>query len=175
MLRGITRRPEEEPSSNYECGVLGIEVEKGQARVNKSFTMQAKDYNLAGKGEIDLNTGVVDLVVYPKARKGLGLSVSTLAGGFKIKGHIAAPNFGVGGGGLITAMITGYALTPTAAYASAANPATATIFVTGLFAKGIFDRLTASNFTCKNTLKRIERQRSYKPQPRNHHPGKMEF
>lgn len=174
MLKGITRKPEDEPSSSYECGVLGVDVERGLAGVNKSFTMQAKDFNLAGNGKLDLNTGLVDLKVYPKARKGVGLSISTMVGGFKIKGHLAAPNFGLGGGGLVTAMVTGYALTPTVA-ASAANPATATILVTGLFAKGIFDRLTASNFTCKNTLKRIERRQTSKYQPRNHHTGKMSF
>ena len=39
------------------------------------------------------------------------------------------------------------------------NPATATILVTGLVARGIWDRLTARNFSCKNTLRRIKRNR----------------
>ena len=175
MLRGIVSTREDEPSSSYECAVLGVDVNKGVAKANRSFAMQAKDYNLAGKGEIDLNTGYLDIAVYPKARRGIGLSVSTLVGGFKIKGHLATPKFGVGGGGFLTAMLTGYALTPTAAAASASNPVTATIVVTGFVAKGIFDRLTASNYTCQNTLKRIERNRS-RPAPR---PGpqapKMQF
>ncbi len=175
VLRGITRRPEDEPSSFYQCGVLGVEVESGVARVDKAFTMQAKGYNLAGDGRIDLNTGLVDFTVYPKARRGLGLSVSTLAGGFRVNGHLTAPNLGLGGGGLVTAMVTGYALTPTLAYASAANPVSATILFTGLFAQGLIDRLTASNFTCKNTLQRIERRRSLAYVPRNHHPGKMDL
>lgn len=174
MLRGLTRNPKDQPSSNYDCGVLGVEMERGVARIRRSFTLQAKDYNMAGNGRLDLNTGFIDLKVYPKARKGLGLSVSTVVGGFKMKGHLAAPNFGLGGGGLVTAMLTGYALTPTAA-AAATNPASATILVTGLFAKGIFDRLTASNYTCKNTLRRIERRQSRQTQPRDHHPGKMSF
>ena len=175
MLRGIVSSKKDEPSSSYECAVLGIEVDKGVVRADRSFAMQARDYNLAGKGEIDLNTGYLDVAVYPKARKGLGLSVSTLVGGFRIKGHLATPKFGVRGGGFLTAMLTGYALTPTAAAAAASNPVTATVVVTGFVAKGIFDRLTASNYTCKNTVKRIEQNWSSPPQPAGPQAPKMQF
>lgn len=174
MLRGITTQKEDQPVSSYQCAVLGIDVREGVLQIDKSFAMESSSYNLAGRGEIDLNTGYVDLSVRPRARKGLGLSLSTLVGGFRIKGHMATPNFGIGGGGLLTAMVTGYALTPTVA-AMATNPATATILATGLFAKGIFDRFTASNFSCGNTLKRIERTRDRVNRPPSHNPhsGKM--
>ena len=175
MLRGIVTTKKDEPSSSYECAVLGVEVDKGVARADRSFAMQARDYNLAGKGEIDLNTGYLDIAVYPKARRGLGLSVSTLVGGFKVNGHLATPRVGVRGGGFVTAMLTGYALTPTAAAATASNPVTATIVVTGFVAKGIFDRLTASNYTCKNTLKRIEKNRSRPPRRPGPQAPKMQF
>lgn len=161
MLRGITRRSKDQPTrSAYQCAVLGVDVLNGVANVNRSFAMEARDYNLGGRGRVDLNTGYVDLAVSPRARRGLGLSVSSLVGGFNIQGHMATPSFGVGGGGLVTAMIAGYALTPTATAAMASNPATATILVTGFFAKGIFERLTARNFSCENTLQRIERNRA---------------
>ncbi|MDJ0955332.1 MAG: AsmA family protein [Arenicellales bacterium] len=175
MLRGIVSTKKDEPSSSYECGVLGVDVDKGVARVNRSFAMQARDYNLAGKGEIDLNSGYLDIAVYPKARRGLGLSVSTLVGGFKINGHLATPRVGVRGGGFLTAMLTGYALTPTAAAATASNPVTATIVVTGFVAKGIFDRLTASNYTCENTLQRIQRNQSRPPRRPGPQAPKMHF
>jgi hypothetical protein len=96
-------------------------------------------------------------------------------GGFKIQGHIAAPKFGIGGGGLVTAAIAGYALTPTLAAATATNPVTATIFATGYVAKGLFDRMTASSYSCKNTLKRIERTRVKGVVTKNPHSGKMQF
>jgi hypothetical protein len=128
--------------------------------VNKAFAMQAKDYNLAGNGTIDLNTGAVDVRVNPKARKGLGLSISTIVGGFQIKGNMATPDFGVGGGSFISAVVVGYALAPVVAAGAATNPVTASIVATGFLLTGILDRMTASNYTCKNTLKRIERNRS---------------
>ena len=175
MLSGITKSKEEKRSTEYQCGILGVDVKRGIALIDKSFTLQAKDYNLAGKGKIDLNTGYVDLAAQPKAKKGLGLSLSTLVGGFRVKGHIATPKFGLGGGGLLTAAIAGYALTPTIAAAAATNPATATILATGFLAKGIFDRMTASGYSCKNTLKRIHRRRLREIIPRNSRSGKMTF
>ena len=161
MLKGIMNKKEDNPSSKYECGVLGIDINDGVALAKKTISLQSSDHNLGGKGKIDLNTGYVDLVVSPKARKGLGLSVSTFTGGgFKIKGHMATPNFGARGGGIATAAILGYALTPAVAAGAMVEPVSSTIIATGLVVKGIFDRLTSSNYTCKNTLKRIERHRS---------------
>ena len=149
-------------------------MRNGIARLNKSFALQAKDYNLAGKGEIDLNTGYVNLSARPKARKGLGISLSSMIGGFRVEGHVATPKFGIGGGGLVSAAVVGYALTPTMA-AAAANPATATIVATGFFAKGIFDRMTASSYSCKKTLERIERNRRRQFNPRSPQSGKMDL
>jgi hypothetical protein len=161
MLKGIMSKKEDNPTSAYDCGVLGVDISNGVAQAKKSFSLQSSDHNLGGKGKIDLNTGYVDIVVSPKARKGLGLSVSTFTGGgFKIKGHMATPNFGARGGGIATAAILGYALTPAVAAGAMVEPVSSTIIATGLVVKGIFDRLTSSNYTCKNTLKRIERHRS---------------
>ena len=160
MLGGLMSKKENAPSSIYECGVLGIDVNKGVARVNRAFTMQANDYNLAGNGTIDLNTGAVNIKVNPKARKGIGLSISTIVGGFKIKGNMATPDFGVGGGSFISAVVAGYAFTPVVAAGAASNPVTASIIATGFLLTGFVDRMTASNYTCENTLKRIERQRT---------------
>ena len=79
----------------------------------------------------------------------------------KIKGHFATPDYGVTGG-LMSTMVSGYLLAPTAASAGlvASSSVVAPIIVTGIAVKGIIDRLTARNYTCTNTLKRIERARS---------------
>jgi hypothetical protein len=174
MLGGITRSKEEKKSTRYKCGVLGVDVNRGIARINQSFTLEAKDYNLAGKGKIDLNTGYVELAARPKAKKGLGISLSSVIGGFRVEGHIATPKFGLGGGGLVSAAVLGYALTPTMA-AAAANPVTATIVATGFFAKGIFDRMTASSYSCKKTVERFERTRRREINPRRSQSGKMDI
>jgi len=173
MLGGITRSKEEKASTRYGCGVLGVDVKRGVALINKSFTLQARDYNLSGKGKIDLNTGYIELSARPRAKKGLGISLSSVIGGFSVEGHIATPKFGLAGGGLVSAAVLGYALTPTMA-AAAANPVTASIVATGFVAKGIFDRLTASSYSCEKTLERIERNRQREINPRSPHSGKMD-
>ena len=166
VLKGLVNRKSESQASEYECGVLGIDISNGVARIDKSFTMQAQDYNLAGNGTIDLNTGIVDVKVIPKAKKGLGVTISSVIGGFQIRGNMATPDLGLGGGGLISAAIAGYALTP-AATAATVDPVTASIVATGILLTGIVDRMTASNYTCENVLKRIERklQKADSPKP----------
>lgn len=162
ILGGITRTGEDEDTTSYDCGVLGVDVKNGIATAKDTFTMQSSEYNLAGKGQINLNTGSVDVFVVPKPRKGLGLSVSNLVGGFKINGNLATPKFGIRGGhGLISAAVTGYLLAPAVATgAAAANPVAATFIATGYVVKGLANRITASNYTCDNTLKRYNRNRS---------------
>jgi hypothetical protein len=108
--------------------------------------MQAMNYNLAGTGKIDLNTGQVDIVVVPKPRKGLGLSISSLVGGFKIKGYMDTPDIGIHGRGLLTATAMGMILTPGVASGALVDPYTSTVIATGLVAKGLYDRITALTY-----------------------------
>jgi uncharacterized protein involved in outer membrane biogenesis len=162
MLNGILSKKEDESVSTYQCGILGIDISNGVAQFDKGLALQSEDYNLAGNGSIDLNTGAVDIKVSPKARKGLGLSISTIINGFKVQGHMATPDLGVTGGGLVSAAILGYALTPVLTAGAMTNPVSATVVATGYLAKGLIDRMTAQNYTCENTRDRILLNRARK-------------
>lgn len=159
MLSGILRKNSDEAVSEYQCGVMGIDIRNGIANIKQTLSLQAEDYNLGGNGRVDLNTGFVDIRVVPRARKGLGLSVSTIVGGFKVRGHMATPDLGLGGTSLFTAAVLGYALAPTLMAGAMVTPVTATVVATGYLTQGVIHRMTASNFTCENTLKRIQRNR----------------
>jgi len=162
VIKGVLNKQSNNNKSEYGCGAIGIRIDNGVVEAPNTISMQALDYNLAGKGMINLNTGQVDIEVVPKPRKGLGLSVSSLVGGFNVKGYIDTPDIGASGKGLLTATAMGLVLTPTVASGALVDPYTSTIVVTGLVAKGLYDRVTASNYTCENTLKRIERKFSNK-------------
>jgi hypothetical protein len=159
MLNGILRKNSDAAVSEYQCGVLGVDIQNGIASIKQTLTLQAKDYNLGGNGRVDLNTGFVDIKVVPRARKGLGLSISTIVGGFKVRGHMATPDLGLGGGSLLTTAVLGYALAPTLMAGAMVTPVTATVVATGYLTQGLIHRMTASNFTCENTLKRIQSNR----------------
>lgn len=160
VAQGMLSKEEGKGGSEYQCGVLGIRIKDGVVEARKSFSMQALNYNLAGNGKVDLNTGQVDIVMVPKPRKGLRLSISSLVGGFKIKGYMDTPDIGIHGQGLLTATAMGMVLTPTVASGALVDPYTSTIVATGLVAKGLYDRITAANYTCEKTQNRIERYRS---------------
>ena len=71
--------------------MLGVDVKRGIALIDKSFALQAKDYNLAGKGRVDLNYWLRGTGGTPQGQEGLGLSLSVVVGGFRVEGHIATP------------------------------------------------------------------------------------
>ena len=82
---------------------------------------------------------------------------------------MATLGYNLNTGGLITTAVTGMLLTPSVAAGAAVEPVTATVLVTGLVAKGLFDRITVSNYSCENTLKRVERLRSKTLPPDRHY------
>ena len=163
ILGGIINKEDDRQVSAYDCGVFGAEIENGVVKAKRTVAMQASDYVLVGKGSLDLNTGQMNFVVLPKARKGIGLSISSIAGGFRVEGNIATPQYHLHTGGIFSNALLGMALTPTVTTLAgplAAEPVTATIVATGVVVKGFFNRITASNYKCENILKRIERLRS---------------
>ncbi len=172
VISGVLNKKEDTSRSKYQCAVLGVGIERGIISARKTVTLQARDYNLVGKGSVDLNTGYVDLVVSPKARKGLGLSVSTIVGGFRIRGNMATPDFKISSGGLVSTAAVGWLLAPTLATGAAVDPVTATVFATGVIATGLYDRVTASSYTCRKTLDGIQRLRSKKLKPDSAYRGR---
>ena len=72
---------------------------------------------------------------------------------------MATPDLGLGGGSLLTAAVLGYALAPTLMAGAMVTPVTATVVATGYLTQGLIHRMSASNFTCENTLKRIQSNR----------------
>jgi len=157
MLRGISQGSDEQPYTEYECGVFGIDIKDGIVTMKRSLALQSERFNVGGSGQVDLNKGTIHLDMRPRARKGLGISAAMLTGGFKISGKLGAPEAGLSMKGLLESYLLGstaalLVVTPGGAAAGAA-----------LALRGVWDRIRSGAFSCKNTLKRIERRNSRTP------------
>ncbi len=151
MLSGVSQTEDGQPYTDYQCGVFGFEFNDGIVNMKRSIALQSKRFNVGGSGQVDLNKGTIHLELRPRARKGLGISAAMLTGGFKISGKLQAAEAGLSLKGLLES----YLLSSTAALL-AANPAGGVATGAVLALRGVWDRITAGTFSCKNTLKRIE-------------------
>ncbi len=155
MLSGVSQTEDGEPYTDYQCGVFGFNFKDGIVTMRRSIALQSKRFNVGGSGQVDLNKGTIHLELRPRARKGLGISAAMLTGGFKISGKLDMAEAGLSMKGLLES----YLLSSTAALL-VATPAGGVATGAVLTLRGIWDRVTAGTFSCKNTLKRIERQNS---------------
>ncbi len=117
---------------NLECGVIHFDFSNGLATSGQGIALQTTGFTMLGGGEVDLSEESLDLAVSTKARKGLGVNVSTFANLIIVEGKISDPE--VRAGGLLQGGVSlgvGY--------------------LTGglsLLAKGLFDQLKANSDVC---------------------------
>lgn len=82
---------ENERASNLVCGVLNFDISDGVATADKGIALQTTKVNVLGSGIIDLETEAIDFRAKPRAREGLGISLSQLGEGVYVGGTIANP------------------------------------------------------------------------------------
>ncbi len=155
--------------TTYDCAVIGFDINDGVVSSDRDIAFQSERFNVGGSGTINLRTEAIDIDVKPRARKGLGLSIASMTGGFKVKGTLSEPQLGGSLKGLVEAgaigAVGGAAATSAATSAAVAGsalaaPATAGLSVAPVLAIGVHGRLTAAQFSCERTLQRIAEQRS---------------
>ncbi len=100
--------------------------------------MESEKFNVGGDGYVDLRKETIGLVIRPKAKTGLGLSVGTLLGGFSVGGTLSSPKVQLNTAGVAV---------------------TATV---GAVLHLLDDWVTVDDFSCANTLKRIRKQEETK-------------
>ena len=117
---------------NLECGVIHFDINNGLATSGQGIALKTTGFTLLGGGEVDLSEENLDLAVSTKARKGLGVNVSTFANLIVVKGKISDPE--VSAGGLLQGGVS-----------------LGVGFLTGglsLIAKGLLDMLEANSDVC---------------------------
>ena len=124
--------------SNWECTVIGLDVENGNANVS-GMLAQGEKVKIVGGGGIDLETEKIDLEFNTKPREGVGVSADMFVTPFvKVGGTLADPGVGLNAKG---ALLEGGAA----------------IFTGGLsiLAKAALDRASGETDECQSMLDRI--------------------
>ncbi|MBC7952021.1 MAG: AsmA family protein [Rhodospirillaceae bacterium] len=128
-----------EDTTPLTCAVARFVVKDGMATSTNGIAVETAKVNVVGAGTVNLRNEALDLGVTPRARDGIGLSLSSpLAGMTRIRGTLAEPSLGVDELGTLR----------TAASAGAA------VATGGLSLLGelLVDKFTADSTPCRTAL-----------------------
>jgi len=126
-----------------ECGVMHFQIAEGKASTEQGLALKTDKVTLLGGGDINLSNEEIRILIAPKARKGLGISASSVAKMLRIGGTLANPK--------IEADVTGFLKTGVAIGAAIASGGLS------LFAQGIIDRTRANSDVCDIAAKKSKK------------------
>lgn len=121
-----------------ECGVFHFPVVKGQAVASQGIAIKTDDVTVLGGGIIDLENEELEIIIRPKARKGLGISAGIVANIVKVSGNFNEPEISVDASSVILSSATIGAAIITGGWT--------------LLAQGLLDKNKANSDVCSETL-----------------------
>lgn len=128
-----------EDATPLSCAVVRFTLRDGIATANKGIAMRTAKVDVVGSGTVDLRTETLDLGITPRAREGVGLSLSgPLSGLTRLRGTLANPTIGLDEEGSVRA-------------AASVGAAVATGGLS-LLGELILDRVTADSDPCRTAL-----------------------
>jgi hypothetical protein len=74
-----------------ECGAIYLDVADGLASTRNGFALKTDRVTVLGGGEISFPEEKLDILLAPKARKGFGISASSIAKMIRLGGTLKAP------------------------------------------------------------------------------------
>lgn len=80
-----------EEGSTLECAAINFNIKDGIATADKGIGILTNQMNIIGSGTVNLKTEELDIGITPKAREGLGISLSQLAELVRLGGTLANP------------------------------------------------------------------------------------
>ena len=119
---------------DIECSVLAFDIEKGVASSEKNLAIKTDRVTLLAGGTIDLRDESLKILISPKARRGLGISPSSLAKVARVGGTLAEPRIEADASRLWQTGATVWAALSTGGLS--------------LFAQGLLDRSQANADVC---------------------------
>ncbi|NKB63503.1 MAG: AsmA family protein [Gammaproteobacteria bacterium] len=142
---------EKETHTGVECGVGHFLVEDGVLNGKSGLALKTDKITFIGGGTIDLSDENIRILIAPKARKGFGISTSSIAKMIRVGGNLSEPKVEVDPAGILK---TGVALG--AAIASSGL---------SLVAQGLVDRIRANLDVCEIALNDPHRVAKIKKPP----------
>lgn len=136
VLNPLSRSEDTTPLS---CAALRFVAKDGIATANRGIAVETAKVNVVGAGTVNLHDESLDLGITPRARDGIGLSLtSPLAGMTRVRGTLAHP--------ALTLDELGTARTAASVGAAVATGGLS------LVGEALFDRITGDATPCKTAL-----------------------
>ncbi len=120
---------------DIECGIIRVKIDQGVATTEDGLAMKTDKVTLLGGGNIDLRDESLQILIVPKARKGLGVNLFSLAKVVRLGGSLAAPRIEADASRLLQSGATVWAALSTGGLS--------------LIAQGLFDRVHANTDVCR--------------------------
>jgi uncharacterized protein involved in outer membrane biogenesis len=161
VLGAINPFVKSEDTTQMTCAAVRLVLRDGVATADKGIAMRTSKVDVVGSGTIDLRSEGLDLFIKPRARGGVGLSLSSpLVGLVKVGGTLSKPSMGIDAAGTLrTAASVG------------AGVATGGLSVLG---EMLLDKATTDEDPCRTALGQSQQDQSkQKAEPQRQSPGKL--
>lgn len=97
----------EEPDTTFECGLVSIAIEDGQATI-EPIILQGQKVTIAGQGKLDLKTEEIMIKFNTQPREGIGVGADMFVTPFvALDGTLAKPRVGANKSGTAITVATG--------------------------------------------------------------------
>lgn len=111
LLTSLNPFAKDEPYSNWECTVLGVELDDGVGTIS-SMLAQSEKVTIVGGGQVDFNDESLDIGFNTKPRQGVGISADMFLTPFiRLGGTLASPRLALDKKGVLisggAAVLTG--------------------------------------------------------------------
>lgn len=132
----------QEDTTALSCAAARFVARDGVAVADRGLAVETVKVNVVGSGSVDLRNETLDFGIAPRAREGIGLSLSTpLAGVTRVRGTLSNPTLGLDEAGVAR----------TAASMGAAM-ATGGLSLVG---EALYDRLLGETSPCQTALGKV--------------------
>ena len=147
LLNVINPFNESNKGFDIECSVFNFDIRDGLAISQKGIAILTPKVSILGGGDIDLDEETLQLLIKPKARKGLGISATTIANLVQITGPVSNPEI---------TPVTKSILQSGAKIGAVVATGGWTLLAQGLLASGLFSKNKANAGVCDIARKETE-------------------
>lgn len=136
VLNPLSRTEDATPMS---CAAVRFVVKDGIATAERGIAVETAKVNVVGTGTVNLRDEHLDLGITPRARDGIGLSLTApLVGMARVRGTLAEPALSLDELGAVRTAVSAGAAVATSGLS--------------LVGEALFDRLTADSNPCRTAL-----------------------
>jgi hypothetical protein len=93
-------------TTNLECAVVKSKIVDGKMLFDDSIAIKTSQMIITADGEIDLTKEQINLGINPKARKGVGVDIASLAKFVAVQGPLTKPTVGVSAKGTAKSLLS---------------------------------------------------------------------